>query len=294
MAYHKVSADQRAQGPSPYLDNDELQATALELEWDMEKELEEPGFDHFRLDGAVQHHPGNSQSPDLDLEPIQPSSSPKGRFQRLQEDPDYISHYTRQAPKSNRCRFFRILKVFCTALILFIFGIVIGYYTRKKCPSPPASQEPNNPHTYREILKEIKAENIRQIYRYFPWADDVNIAMKILAQWRSQGLEDVRLVNYSVLLDLPGSSSNTVTLKSSGECFYPSGQQCSRDPRTLQSQDLLYSYAAYSAKGTLEAELVDVQYGTMEDLIRIQAITNVTKKIALLKLGQSPLLYKVS
>ncbi|NXS58589.1 NADL2 protein, partial [Brachypteracias leptosomus] len=294
MAYHKVNADQRAQGHSPYLDNDELQATALELEWDMEKELEEPGFDHFRLDGAVPHHLGNSQSPDLDLEPIQPSSSPKGRFQRLQEDPEYVSHYTRQAPKSNRCSFFQILKVFCTALILFIFGIVIGYYARKKCPSPPASQEPNNPHIYHDILKEIKAENIQQIYRYFPGEDDVDIAMKILGQWTSQGLEDVRLVNYSVLLDLPGSSSNTVTLKNSGECFYPDGRQCSRDTRTLHSQDLLYSYAAYSAKGTLEAELVDVQYGTVEDLIRIQAITNVTKKIALLKLGQSPLLYKVS
>ncbi|NWU35429.1 NADL2 protein, partial [Hylia prasina] len=303
MAYHKVSADQRAQGHSPYLDSDELQATALELEWDMEKELEEPGFDHFRLDSTAQHHLGNSQSPDLDLEPIQPSSSPKGRFQRLQEDPDYVSHYTRQAPKSNRCSFLRILKVFCTALILFIFGIVIGYYARKKCPSPPASQELNNPHIYHEILKEIKAENIQRIYRYVPWQvscpnalreDDADIAMKILGQWRSQGLEDVQLVNYSVLLDLPGPASNTVTLQSSGECFYPSGQQCSTDPKTPHSQDLLYSYAAYSAKGTLEAELVDVQYGTMEDLIRIQAITNVTKKIALLKLGQSPLLYKVS
>ncbi|NWQ92086.1 NADL2 protein, partial [Burhinus bistriatus] len=294
MAYHKVNADQRAQGHSPYLDNDELQTTALELEWDMEKELEEPGFDHFRLDGVVQHHLGNSQSPDLDLEPIQPSSSPKGRFQRLQEDPDYISHYTRQAPKSNRCSFFQILKLFCTALILFIFGIVIGYYARKKCPSPPMSQEPNNLHIYQEILKEIKAENIKRIYRYFPREEDVDIAMKILVQWTSQGLEDVRLVNYSVLLDLPGSSSNTVTLKNTGECFYPGGQQCNSKTKTLHSQDLLYSYAAYSAKGTLEAELVDIQYGTVEDLIRIQATTNVTKKIALLKLGQSPLLYKVS
>lgn len=168
MAYHKVNADQRAQGHSPYLDNDELQATALELEWDMEKELEEPGFDHFRLDGAVPHHLGNSQSPDLDLESIQPSSSPKGRFQRLQEDPDYISHYTRQPPKSNHCSFCQILKVFCTALVLFIFGTLVGYYARKRCPPPPTSQEPNNPHVYREILKEIKAENIHQIYRYVP------------------------------------------------------------------------------------------------------------------------------
>ncbi|NXI43406.1 NADL2 protein, partial [Galbula dea] len=297
MAYHKVNADQRAQGHSPYLDNDELQATALELEWDMEKELEEPGFDHFRLDGAVPRHLGNSQSPDLDLEPIQPSSSPKGRFQRLQEDPDYVSHYTRQAPKSNRCSFFQILKVFCTALILFIFGTVIGYYARKKCPSPSTSPEPNNLHIYHDILKEIKAENIQKIYRdllQFPREDDVDIAMKILVQWTSQGLEDVQLVNYSVLLDLPGSSSNTVTLKNSGECFYPSGQQCNRETKMLHSQDLLYSYAAYSAKGTLEAELVDVQYGTVKDLMQIQAIMNVTKKIALLKLGQSPLLYKLS
>ncbi|XP_056354901.1 inactive N-acetylated-alpha-linked acidic dipeptidase-like protein 2 [Oenanthe melanoleuca] len=289
MAYQKVSAEQRAQGHSAYLDSDELQGTALELEWDMEKELEEPALDQFRL--------GSPQSPELHLEPIQPSSSPKGRFQRLQEDPDYVSHYTRQAPKSSRCSLLRVLKVFCTALILFIFGIVIGYYTHKKCPSPPASQEPNNPHIYHEILKEIKAENIQRIYRdllEFPREDDADIAMKILARWRSQGLEDVQLVNYSVLLDLPGPSSNTVTLQSSGECFYPSGQQCSRDPKTLHSPDLLYSYAAYSAKGTLEAELVDVQYGTMEDLIRVQAITNVTKKIALLKLGQSPLLYKLS
>ncbi|XP_067157523.1 inactive N-acetylated-alpha-linked acidic dipeptidase-like protein 2 [Apteryx mantelli] len=297
MAYHKVNAEQRAQGHSPYLDSDDLQATALDLEWDMEKELEEPGFDPFRLDGAAQHPLGNSQSPDLDLEPIQPSMSPKGRFQRLQEDPDYISHYTRQAPKSNRCNFCQMLKVLCTVLILFILGILVGYYAHKRCPPSPASPEPNNPHVYQEILKEIKAENIQQIYRdllQFPREEDTDVAMKILARWTSLGLEDVQLANYSVLLDLPGFSSNTITLKNSGECFYPSGQQCNRETKKLHSQDLLYSYAAYSAKGTLEAELVDVQYGTVEDLIRIQAVTDVTKKIALLKLGQLPLLYKLS
>lgn len=86
----------------------------------------------------------------------------------------------------------------------------------------------------------------------FSREDDVDTAMKILVQWTSYGLEDVQLVNYSVLLDLPGSSSNTITLKNSGECFYPDGQQCNRGTKTLHSQDLLNSYAAYSAKGTLE------------------------------------------
>ncbi|XP_065267166.1 inactive N-acetylated-alpha-linked acidic dipeptidase-like protein 2 [Emys orbicularis] len=298
MAYRKVNADQRTQGHSQYLDNDDLQATTLELEWDMEKELEEPGFDHFQLDGTVDHHSGNSQNTDIDLEPIQPSASPKGRFQRLQEDPDYVSHYTRPAPKSNHCNFCRIFKLFCTVLTLFIFGILIGYYAHKKCPPSPTPSEPSDPHFYHDILKEIKAENIQKIFRdliQLPRKEeDTDIAMKLLVQWTSCGLEDVQLVNYSVLLDLPGSSSNTVTLKNSGECFYPSGQKCYRETKKLHSQDLLYSYAAYSAKGTLEAEVIDVQYGAVEDLVLIQAMTNVTNKIALLKLGQSPLLYKLS
>ncbi|KAM9127515.1 inactive N-acetylated-alpha-linked acidic dipeptidase-like protein 2 [Pangshura tecta] len=298
MAYRKVNADQRIQGHSQYLDNDDLQVTTLELEWDMEKELEEPGFDHFQLDGTADHHSGNSQNTNIDLEPIQPSASPKGRFQRLQEDPDYVSRYTRPTPKSNRCNFCRILKLFCTVLILFIFGILIGYYAHKKCPPSPASSEPSYPHFYHEILKEIKAENIQKIFRdliQLPRKEeDTDIAVELLVRWTSCGLEDVQLVNYSVLLDLPGSSSNTVILKNSGECFYPSGQKCYRETKKLHSQDLLYSYAAYSAKGTLEAEVIDVQYGTVEDLVLIQAMTNVTNKIALLKLGQSPLLYKLS
>lgn len=42
-----------------------------------------------------------------------------------------------------------------------------------------------------------------------------------------------------------------------------------------------------------QAEIIDVQYGTIDDLLRLQSSTNVTKKIALIKLGQAPLLYKV-
>ncbi|XP_028587434.2 inactive N-acetylated-alpha-linked acidic dipeptidase-like protein 2 isoform X1 [Podarcis muralis] len=294
MAYHKVGADQRAQ----YLDSDDLQATSLELEWDMEKELEEPGFDHFRLDGTVHQQVGITQNTDLDLEPIQPSASPKGRFQRLQEDPDYVSHYTRPPPKSNRYSFCWIFKLFFTALSLFILGVLIGYYGHVRCPpSPPPPPKPSDPHLSQEILKEIQAKDVAQIYRdliQLRGKEDRDIAMKLLAQWTSYGLEDVQLVNYSVLLDLPGASPNTVTLNSTGECFYPNGQLCSKETKMLHSQDLLYSYAAYSAKGTLTAEVFDVQYGTAEDLLRIQNTANVSRKIALLKLGRLPLLYKLS
>ncbi|KAL4678022.1 hypothetical protein H8959_020696, partial [Pygathrix nigripes] len=120
----------------------------------------------------------------------------------------------------------------------------------------------------------------------------MEISKKIQTQWTSLGLEDVQFVNYSVLLNLPDPSPSTVTLSSSGQCFHPNGQPCSEEARKDSNQDLLYSYAAYSAKGILKAEVIDVSYGMADDLKRISKIKNITNQIALLKLGKLPLLYK--
>ncbi|XP_070658929.1 inactive N-acetylated-alpha-linked acidic dipeptidase-like protein 2 isoform X4 [Bos indicus] len=261
MAYQKVNADQRAPGHSQYLDNDDLQATALDLEWDMEKELEEPGFDQFQLNSAENQNLENSETADLNLDPIQPATSPKGRFQRLQEESDYVTHYTRSAPKSNPCNFCRLLKIFCTAIILFISGILIGYYSHKNCPSNATSSGTLDLHLYQEILKTIQGEDIKKSFRnlvqLYKSEDDMDISKKIKTQWTSLGLEDVQLVNYSVLLNLPGLSPSSVTLSSSGQCFHPNGQPCSEEARKWSSQDLLYSYAAYSANGILELSLLE-------------------------------------
>lgn len=297
MAYQKVNADQRAPGHSQYLDNDDLQATALDLEWDMEKELEEPGFDQFRLDRAENQNLENSETADLNLDSIQPATSPKGRFQRLQEESEYVTRYTRSAPKSNPCNFCRLSKMLCTAIILFIFGILIGYYAHKNCPSNATSSGTLDLQLYQEILKTIQAEDIKNSFRnliqLYKNEDDVEISKKIKTHWTSLGLEDVQFVNYSVLLSLPGPSPSSVTLSSSGQCFHPNGQPCSEEARKHGSQDLLYSYAAYSAKGTLEGEVIDVGYGKADDLKRIKKMKNTTNQIALLKLGKLPLLYKV-
>uniref|UniRef100_A0A5F8G6Y4 N-acetylated alpha-linked acidic dipeptidase like 2 n=1 Tax=Monodelphis domestica TaxID=13616 RepID=A0A5F8G6Y4_MONDO len=298
MAYQKVNADQRAPGHSQYLDNDDLQATALDLEWDMEQELEEPGFDRFQLEAAENQNLGNSDAANLDLDSIQPATSPKGRFQRLQEDSDYMSRYPRTMPKNSYCNIFRFSKIFCTLTLLFILGIVIGYYAHTKCPSQDPPPGRSDPQLYQEILKEIKAEEIQKLFRYLiqlsKHEDDTKFLEKLKVQWTSYGLEEVQLFNYSVLFSLPGSSPNTVTLKNSSQCFYPNGQPCDQEPRKDLSQGLLYSYAAYSARGTLEAEVIDVRYGTAEDVSRIRVMKNVTNRIALLKLGKLPLLYKLS
>uniref|UniRef100_H0WSY0 N-acetylated alpha-linked acidic dipeptidase like 2 n=2 Tax=Otolemur garnettii TaxID=30611 RepID=H0WSY0_OTOGA len=298
MAYHKVSADQRAPGHSQFLDNDDLQGTALDLEWDMEKELEEPGFEQFQMDSTENQNLGHSETADLNLDSIQPAISPKGRFQRLQEESDYIAHYARPAPKSGHCNFCHLLKILCTTTILFILGIVIGYYARKNCPSSVTPSGTVNPQLYQEILKTIQAEDIKKSFRHFTQLDesedDMEISKQIKTHWTSLGLEDVQVVNYSALLSLPGPSPSTVTLNSSGQCFHPNGQPCSQKAREGSGQNPLYSYAAYSARGTLKAEVIDVSYGTADDLKRIKGMKNVTNQIALLKLGKLPLLYKIS
>ncbi|XP_029473229.1 inactive N-acetylated-alpha-linked acidic dipeptidase-like protein 2 [Rhinatrema bivittatum] len=306
MAYQKMNVDHKIAAHTEYLDNNELQSTTLDLEWDMETELEDPGFDHFSTDGTGHQHLGNSPNTDLDFTSFETSMSPKGRFQRLQEDPDYLLHCSRPAPKTTNFSFCQICKIFCSVASLFIFGLLIGYYSRTDCHPHLALNQtdagfPFAPHETdrdQDILQEIHDHEIKRIFRnltqLYNTKTDTDLAKELMVEWSQLGLKEVQMLNYSVLLEQPDSSPNTITEQKSGQCFYPNGQQCDKETKEQPSQELLFSYAAYSAKGFLEAEVIDVKYGTVDDLKRVQTITNVTNKIALMKLGFLPLLYKVS
>ncbi|KAJ8374247.1 hypothetical protein SKAU_G00048270 [Synaphobranchus kaupii] len=89
-------------------------------------------------------------------------------------------------------------------------------------------------------------------------------AKYLLHHWTELGLTDVQLTNYSVLLSQAGSSPSIITDKVSGQCFLPNGKPCDARSRNPASEDQLSSFAAYSAVGRLEAEVVDVQYGSMK------------------------------
>ncbi|KAG7488079.1 hypothetical protein MATL_G00031280 [Megalops atlanticus] len=297
MAYRKVRAGHGGPLHSQDLESEELQATGLELEWDMEKELEEPGLDTFQLEDTEHHPSGNStRAADLDMEPIQPSTSPHGRFERLQEDPDYVSHFNRPAPKNQRRSGCPLARYLLVGSGLFVLGLIIGRYahsTNKQTSGPPADT-----NLYQNILQDITAEKIRAHLRALnavsTESEEFSRARYLLHQWTELGLTDVHLANYSVLLSHAGSSPSTITDKDSGQCFLPNGRACDARSWSPTSKDQLFSFAAYSAVGTLEAEVVDVQYGTVKDLTEASAATNATERIALLKLGQAPLVYTLS
>ena len=178
MAYRKVRAGHGGSLRSRDLESEELQAVTLELEWDMEKELEEPGRERFQLE-CVERQPvgssaggggggggGGGVGPDLDLEPIQPSTSPHGRFQRLQEEPSYGSRFTRAASKAQRRaeNWSWALKYILAGAGVFVLGLVIGRYTAHGAESqtPGAASDVD---VLDRVLKGIGAEDLQALKR---------------------------------------------------------------------------------------------------------------------------------
>uniref|UniRef100_A0A667ZUT3 N-acetylated alpha-linked acidic dipeptidase like 2 n=1 Tax=Myripristis murdjan TaxID=586833 RepID=A0A667ZUT3_9TELE len=235
--------------------------------------------------------PGPDPDPEL-MEPIQPSVSvsPHGRFERLQEDPNYISHFTR-APGHKGQRRFHCFLYFLAGVGVFVLGVLIGRFAHAPTGKPPVPPSDSS-DLLEELLRGITADKIDALHS-LPDDSEEARAKYLYRQWVELGLTDVHLSNHAVLLSLPGPTPNTITDRSSHQCFLPSGIPCDqRGQSEMPSQQ--FSYAAYSAVGSLEGEVVDVQYGSVDDLRRARERLNVTNQIALLKLGQAPLLYKLS
>uniref|UniRef100_A0A671PP46 N-acetylated alpha-linked acidic dipeptidase like 2 n=1 Tax=Sinocyclocheilus anshuiensis TaxID=1608454 RepID=A0A671PP46_9TELE len=287
MAYRKVRAGHGSLRVRD-LESEELHTASLELEWDMEKELEELGLDRFQLE-CVEHQPVSSSSGggmDPDLGPIQPSVSPHGRFERLQEDPNYVSRFSRSVPKGQRRNGTCLAKYLLAGMGVFALGLLIGRYAFSK---EQVKVEPSaDTDVLEKIVQGITAEKIQLL----SWKCFLNIMTHYANKTKDElGLKDIQVTNHTALLSNPGPALSTIIDKSGNQCYLPSGVRCDQPFASMTDP---FAFAAYSAVGNLVAEVVDVQYGSPEDLRRVQASANVTNKIALLKLGQFPLLYKLS
>ncbi|XP_051528111.1 inactive N-acetylated-alpha-linked acidic dipeptidase-like protein 2 [Myxocyprinus asiaticus] len=288
MVYRKVRAGHGSLHVRD-VESENLHAASLELEWDLEKELEEPSLNRFQLE-CVEHQPVNSSSGramDPDLEPIQPTVSPHGRFERLQEDPNYISRFSRSVPKGQWRSGTCLAKYLLAGVVVFVLGLLIGRYSFNR---EQGAVEPSaDTDVLEKIFQGITAEKIQALERDFDSLSDLGEESKVryIAQrWEELGLKDVQVTNHTALLSYPVPTHSTIVDKISNQCYLPSGARCDQ-PSTTTTEP--FTFAAYSAVGNLEVKVVGVQYGSPEDLRRVQARTNVTSKIALLKLGQAPL-----
>uniref|UniRef100_A0A8C7X7I3 N-acetylated alpha-linked acidic dipeptidase like 2 n=1 Tax=Oryzias sinensis TaxID=183150 RepID=A0A8C7X7I3_9TELE len=273
---------------------------ALDPAWNLDKDgMQDPGpsMDHMQMQHVECPRSVLDRGPDPEvMESVQPSVSPHGRFERLQEDPNYNSRFTRapyhKEPRQLQCFTFRYL---LAGLVLLVLGFLVGWFTHTSSVKPrlPA---PESSGLLKELLDGIKADKINSLQRSFSSLSDEGEearARYLYRQWVEFGLTNVQVSEHTVLVSKPGSTPNTITDRSSHQCFLPTGISCDqREPKDgLQQQ---FSYAAYSATGSVQGELVDVQYGSVDDLRRAKDTLNLTNQIAVVKLGKAPLLYKLA
>ncbi|GAA6110921.1 inactive N-acetylated-alpha-linked acidic dipeptidase-like protein 2 isoform X1 [Tachysurus ichikawai] len=130
MAYTKAPASHGISTHPQELECED-QLTTIDLEWEMEKELEEPGLDNFQLECADSQTLGTSSSAEMNSEFIQPSVSPHGRFQRLQEDPNCVLQYSGTVPKVHKLSFTCIVKYVLIGAGAFFLGLLIGLHAKQ-------------------------------------------------------------------------------------------------------------------------------------------------------------------
>lgn len=170
MSCQKQGRNTRTLPDLHYMENDDI-PTSLELEWDMETELEELGTEQFQSDGFIHCHEKNSSAiQSHTIASNQLSISPKGRFHRLEEEPEYFSHYTESKPKTSQ-QLCTIVKTFSIFMFTFLIGILIGYFSKRNptsssCILPNELDSSNEVHNINEIVNDITKENIEKYYRY--------------------------------------------------------------------------------------------------------------------------------
>lgn len=164
MAYRKTHASHGSSMHPRDLEYED-QLASLDLEWEMEKELEEPGLGNFRLECVDSQTLGNSSSGEMnpDQEFIQPSVSPLRRFQRLQEDPNYVLQYSRTVPKVHKISVTCIVKYLLFGAGAFLLGLLIGLHAKraKEQPVTPTSST----DMLEKVIQNITAEKIQALKR---------------------------------------------------------------------------------------------------------------------------------
>ncbi|XP_071510701.1 N-acetylated-alpha-linked acidic dipeptidase 2-like [Diadema antillarum] len=184
-------------------------------------------------------------------------------------------------------------------------GVLIGWFSSQaQMPDSPsysrwleALHEEDADKITDLLNEEIKAENIRENLRYLTHQPHLagtqgekDLAEWVKEQWTEHGLDVVNNVPYSVLLSYPqlNSPNYVYVLNGNGSEYFRSA----REEAPLEKGDLnnktVPPFNAYAANGTVEGELVYVNYGRIEDF---QKLTNelrvdVAGKVAIARYGK--------
>ncbi|XP_056417400.1 N-acetylated-alpha-linked acidic dipeptidase 2-like isoform X2 [Hyla sarda] len=179
--------------------------------------------------------------------------------------------------------------------VVFLLGVLVGWLIRPSHQLKNESFQP--PNIRKEIVSEMKAENIREFLRDFTKSPhlagterNLLLAQKIQAQWQDFGLDKAELVHYDVLLSYPNETNpNYISIidEHGKEIFNTSLSE--PPPEGYENfTDIVPPYNAFSAKGEPEGNLVYVNYARTEDFFYLERnmSINCTGKIVIARYGK--------
>ncbi|XP_070577786.1 putative N-acetylated-alpha-linked acidic dipeptidase [Ptychodera flava] len=205
-------------------------------------------------------------------------------------------------------RYFLALILGVVLLVGFAIGILIGHFAISKTPSsaPPPQQdgpscgaackEPDADGIFDKMVAEMKTDNIKNYLRRLTSTPhlagtpaDLTNAEYVRDQWLEQGLDSATLYPYDVLLAYPEADNLVQLLDEDGEVNFT----CAIKERGLReeedSEDIVNPFNAYSGSGTVEGDLVYVNYGRDIDFDKLEEIApdlNLTGKILIARYGK--------
>ncbi|XP_072031805.1 N-acetylated-alpha-linked acidic dipeptidase 2-like isoform X2 [Amphiura filiformis] len=197
-----------------------------------------------------------------------------------------------------------IIVAVVTAVLGITLGVLIGWFSSQaQFPDSEAYKiwlkalEGEDEAIREMILEELNADVIKENLRTLTAkphlagtpADKEN-AEYVKDKWDEHGLDSARIVPYNVLLSYPLKEKPNFVyiLNPNGTEFYKSDPEEKDLDDGDKHPDTVPPFNAYAAEGTVEGDLVYVNYGRIEDFQKLdeELKVNVTGKICIARYGK--------
>ncbi|XP_035665212.1 N-acetylated-alpha-linked acidic dipeptidase 2-like [Branchiostoma floridae] len=201
-----------------------------------------------------------------------------------------------------------LLAVVCGA-VAFALGVIIGWFSKPETGSVLTDEDRAALDRYRasiedadeaisdHILANIDAERIRENLRVLSAKShmagtppDHEMAELLRRRWLENGLDEVRLVPYDILLSYPplgreGPNNTAVTVDGADPAReYEDTRTLHIEPEYQDDPDAVQFFNAYSPAGHPVGDLVFANYGRLQDFDYLKQVgVNCTGKIVLMK-----------